>query len=67
MRTKTERLKWLGIFMAALVLPGLVLAQDIGAPDPEVIEELYPGRTYSPYAQRSSCGQKTGTFCPGPV
>ena len=47
MRTKTERLKWLGIFMAALVLPGLVLAQDIGAPDPEVIEELYPGRTYS--------------------
>ena len=47
MRTKTERLKWLGIFMAALVLPGLVLAQDIGAPDPEVIGELYPGRTYS--------------------
>jgi hypothetical protein len=40
MRTKTERLKWLGIFMAAMVSPGLVRARDIGAPDPEVIEEL---------------------------
>jgi hypothetical protein len=29
------------------------LAQDAGTPDPKVLEGLYPGRTYSPYAQRS--------------
>lgn len=29
------------------------MAQDIGSPDLETIENLYPGRTYSPYAQRS--------------
>jgi hypothetical protein len=31
----------------------MVMAQDIGSPDPEVLERLYPGKTYSPYAQRS--------------
>jgi hypothetical protein len=37
-----------------LVLPGLALAQhDAGTPDIEVIEGLYPGRAYSPWAQRS--------------
>ncbi len=34
----------------ALALPAL--ASDIGSPDPEVIKGLYPGKTYSPYAQR---------------
>ncbi len=29
------------------------IAQDIGSPAPEVFKRLYPGRTYSPYAQRS--------------
>jgi hypothetical protein len=29
------------------------VASDIGSPDPEVIKGLYPGKTYSPYAQRS--------------
>jgi hypothetical protein len=29
------------------------LASDIGSPDPETINGLYPGKTYSPYAQRS--------------
>jgi len=29
------------------------LAQDIGTPDPEALKGLYPGKTYSPYAQRS--------------
>ena len=28
-------------------------ASDIGNPDPEVLKNLYPGKTYSPYAQRS--------------
>ena len=36
-----------------LTLPGVTLASDIGSPDLEVIEGLYPGKAYSPYAQRS--------------
>jgi hypothetical protein len=35
------------------MLPGMALTQDIGTPDPEVLKNLYPGETYSPYAQRS--------------
>ncbi|MHC4619150.1 MAG: DUF3604 domain-containing protein [Planctomycetota bacterium] len=38
--------------IAALTLPGLVFASDIGSPDPNAIGGLYPGKTYSPYAQR---------------
>ena len=37
--------------IAALSLPGIAMAQDAGTPDPEVIKDLYPGKTYSPYAQ----------------
>ena len=36
-----------------LALPGASLASDIGSPSVEVLEGLYPGKTYSPYAQRS--------------
>ena len=36
-----------------LTLPCMTLASDIGSPDPEAIGGLYPGKTYSPYAQRS--------------
>ncbi|MCP3979088.1 MAG: DUF3604 domain-containing protein [bacterium] len=39
------------LIVLALVTP--TLAQDIGHPDPEVIKGLYPGKTYSPYAQRA--------------
>jgi hypothetical protein len=39
--------------ISLLLLPGLAAAQDIGSPSPEEIEGLYPGRSYSPYAQRS--------------
>ena len=40
--------------LACLLLPGLALAQhDAGIPQVEDIEGLYPGRAYSPYAQRS--------------
>ena len=35
----------------AFALPAL--ASDIASPDPEVIKGLYPGKAYSPYAQRS--------------
>jgi hypothetical protein len=40
----------------SLVFIGLstpALSQDIGSPDPKVIEGLYPGKAYSPYAKRS--------------
>ena len=36
----------------AIATPGFA-SQDAGAPDLKVVEGLYPGQTYSPYAQRS--------------
>jgi len=53
MRTKTG---WLIVFVCLLMvpaLPGASLASDIGSPSVEVLKGLYPGKTYSPYAQRS--------------
>ena len=41
------------VAITAVALPAVALAQDIGHPDPEVIKGLYPGKAYSPYAQRS--------------
>ncbi len=41
------------IALAILIVATPALAQDIGSPDPEVVKGLYPGKTYSPYAQRS--------------
>ena len=41
------------LITAVLTLPSLALAQDAGQPPPEVLERLYTGRTYSPYAERS--------------
>ena len=38
---------------ALALLSSNALGQDIGTPDPAVINKLYPGKTYSPYAQRS--------------
>jgi hypothetical protein len=38
---------------ALMVTNNVAVAQDIGSPQPEVLEGLYPGRTYSPYAQRA--------------
>jgi hypothetical protein len=49
----TKLLKGLALAIAVLSLPGLATASDIGKPPPEVIEGLYPGNAYSPYAQRS--------------
>jgi hypothetical protein len=39
---------WVTIALAAPVL-----AQDIGSPSAEALKGLYPGKTYSPFAQRS--------------
>ena len=41
------------LLLAALLSPGLLSASDIGSPDPDVLMGLYPGKTFSPYAQRS--------------
>jgi hypothetical protein len=43
----------MAVLLPLLTVSTMSFAQDIGNPDLEVIEGLYPGRTYSPYAQRS--------------
>jgi hypothetical protein len=45
--------KRLALAVAVLALPGMALATDIGKPPPEVVGDVYPGKTYSPYAQRA--------------
>ena len=41
------------IMYAGLLVMSPAMAQDIGTADVEVLKEVYPGKTYSPYAQRS--------------
>src|SRR5210317_1776687 len=42
------------ILLASLLVgSGMAVASDIGKPDTKIIEGLYPGEAYSPYAQRS--------------
>jgi len=41
------------VAITALTLPSAALAQDMGSPSPDAIKGLYPGKAYSPYAQRS--------------
>jgi hypothetical protein len=41
------------VALAILILATPAMAQDIGTPDPDTIKGLYPGKAYSPYAQRS--------------
>ena len=44
----------LGTILSCLLMPGLASAQhDAGIPQIDDIEGLYPGKAYSPYAQRS--------------
>jgi hypothetical protein len=48
--------KWLKVFLLSLpiqALPFVAMASDIGSPSVEVLKGFYPGKTYSPYAQRS--------------
>ncbi len=39
--------------LALLLVPGAAMTSDMGTPNPEVLKGLYPGKTYSPYAQRN--------------
>jgi hypothetical protein len=41
------------LIYASLFLMPSAMAQDIGTVDVEVLKEVYPGKTFSPYAQRS--------------
>ena len=41
------------MFLGLLAVLAPALAQDIGSPSPDAIKGLYPGKAYSPYAQRS--------------
>jgi len=45
--------KFLIILTALALITGLAFAQDIGKPSDEALKGLYPGKTYSPYAQRA--------------
>mgnify|MGYP000743056644 CR=1 FL=1 len=45
--------KTLALATAVLTLPIAGQAYDIGSTDPDALKEMYPGTTYSPYAQRS--------------
>jgi hypothetical protein len=50
---KTEFLLALVFLCLPFFASTVAVAQDIGTLDPELIAELYPGKTFSPYAQRS--------------
>lgn len=43
----------LALILAMALSPPLAVASDIGSLDIEVIKGLYPGKAYSPHAQRS--------------
>ena len=50
----TLRLAAVAAVVSTLVMTTPVLAyQDVGSPDLKVIEGVYPGKTFSPYAQRN--------------
>ncbi len=51
MKQETKSVTLILCLTLALATPAL--AQDIGSPSPEALKGLYPGKAYSPYAQRS--------------
>ena len=53
MNIRNDLLKVLFLSATLLPLPVAAMASDMGTPDPEVIKGLYPGKAYSPYAQRT--------------
>jgi len=53
MSIKSKFLKMSILSLALLPLPVVAMASDVGTPDVEVLKGLYPGKTFSPYAQRT--------------
>lgn len=53
MSSRTPWVQKIVLTLALPLLPAIALASDIGVPNAEVIEGLYPGKAYSPYAERS--------------
>lgn len=41
------------LLIIVLLFGSMAIAQDIGYPSSNAVEDLYPGKTYSPYAQRN--------------
>ena len=52
MSIKNKFLNMSFLSLALLPLPVVAMASDVGTPDIEVLKGLYPGKTFSPYAQR---------------
>jgi hypothetical protein len=52
MKLRTNKFAFVMCLVFAFSSP-VVTGLDIGQPDPETLKGLYPGKTYSPYAQRS--------------
>ena len=50
---QTTAKRFIAILISLATAATVAQAQDIGSPDPDVLKNLYPGKTYSPYAQRS--------------
>jgi len=50
---KHDFFKILFLTLVILTLPWVAMASDTGTPNLEVLKGLYPGKTYSPYAQRN--------------
>lgn len=43
----------LPLSVSLMMATSLFASTDVGSPDPEVLGELYPGKTFSPYAKRT--------------
>ncbi len=52
-KVKSKKKTGASLFLASILATTAALASDIGTPDPTTISGLYPGKAYSPYAQRS--------------
>ena len=53
MNARHDAIRMIPLLFILTLIPIQTAAMDIGSPDLEVIKGLYPGATYSPYAQRS--------------
>ncbi len=53
MKKRFSLLTGIVVLLAALTLPGVAQAQDMGMPQIDAVKRLYPGKAYSPYAHRN--------------